>query len=609
MHKIVEGAQKYGLVSFDVEHDPNLNPNSPTDFKLWGCSFAIDPSEDENVWYLRDTDEIREVWSQLSRIPDLEWVAHNGKYDVKCGNVLGFPEPQNLRCTMIAANMLHDNLRENQVGLKPLSKMFLGRERDTFKDVSLDPDSERFSTYSKDDARDTYDIYTMFKSQLIDQKLFRLFSELMCPASIMFSDVEQFGMRWDCVEARKQGRILQRIAESSLHAIRQVGGDINPRSPKQLQKLFFGTLGLPTDNVRRTKTGFSTDEKVMTMFAPRHPVCAQILRYRTATKALSSYVSKFTKLAEQDPESRLHATFWVTSSTGRSRATNPPVQTIPVRFHDTIAEDFTAVTIRRAFVPRPGWKFLVADFSQIELRLVAHLSKDPVLLDAYRSYSCKCGAVGSCDTPLMACPSCGTVEGFIHGKDIHSITTENIDALKGDRNKGKTTNFAVIYDCSAKRLHYEHPGLCLSAWQEVIDGWFYLYQGVRRWHGEVEAVVRRSGQIRDLFGRLRRFPKHEMRDQWWRVKKQAINFVPQATASELSFLCATKLRKLWMKKGLWGESIQIVNLVHDELDVEVREDVIEEASADIIKIMQSSIQISVPIFASIKQADNWYDGK
>jgi DNA polymerase-1 len=201
------------------------------------------------------------------------------------------------------------------------------------------------------------------------------------------------------------------------------------------------------------------------------------------------------------------------------------------------------------------------------------------------------------------------LEGFHHGKDIHQQTTDNIAALDGRRAFGKECNFALFYNCSATRLNSEFPDFSVSRWQTIKDGFFDYYRGAPVWHSLQEAILRKDREVCDLFGRKRRFLQEDINEKFWSCKNQAINFPPQASATNLMLLCMIKIQEEWLKEGLWGTDVGIVHMIHDELIIEVDESIAERVALKNQEIMENTIQLDVPIRAEYTIADNWAEGK
>jgi len=264
---------------------------------------------------------------------------------------------------------------------------------------------------------------------------------------------------------------------------------------------------------------------------------------------------------------------------------------------------------------------IVADLSQIELRLCAHVTQDPEFLKAYCSWQCtKCKTTGSESVQILhVCPNCGakenekvlkdsTVEAFWHGLDLHQMTTDDVPALDGNRQYGKTANFALIYYATAPRLHYEYPEFSIKQWDEVIFQYFRKYIGVRKWHLEMQQALSEGGVCRDIFGRKRRVSRQEIHKSAKHALNMFINFPVQASACNYIQLCMSNMRKQWIADRVWMSEIYMSNFIHDETVFEVPEHLVDKYVPQIQYWMENSVRFTVPIRADIKVSDNWSEG-
>jgi DNA polymerase-1 len=293
------------------------------------------------------------------------------------------------------------------------------------------------------------------------------------------------------------------------------------------------------------------------------------------------------------------------------------LQNIPAH----LSQDFKHLDIRQMFIAQPGYKFVVADFSQIELRLMAHFSKDPMFLKAFRDWQCTaCNSKGSDTKILHKCPKCGAAENeailkdksipaFWHGLDLHTMTAEMVPALHGNRQSGKTANFALIYAAGATRMNMEAPEFSIGEWQDVIDDYFQTYSAVRHFHKYMEQVLNTSHETRDIFGRKRRIHPFVIKKSFKHALNQIINAPIQGSAAGIIQLASTKLRKIMIEKGYWQKEVIVVNSVHDETDTEVREDKLDEVIPMMKDCFENIVSLEVPIRVDIGVGANWKDAK
>ena len=202
----------------------------------------------------------------------------------------------------------------------------------------------------------------------------------------------------------------------------------------------------------------------------------------------------------------------------------------------------------------------------------------------------------------------GKVKGFWHGLDLHQITTDSIPALEGQRKYGKEANFALIYLATSYTMNNHFPMFSVDKWEKIIEQYFNKYKGVKSWHARLEKQMCNTGVISDLFGRKRRIQKHELRkgrSVYKHCLNQFVNFPVQSSAVALSLICMAKCREFFRANGKWNTDVKIVNMVHDELVFEVKEEMIPEVEEQIKNIMENSIQFDVPIRVDSKVVERW----
>mgnify|MGYP003643422839 CR=1 FL=1 len=626
VQELIDLALKYRKVAFDVEYDPYLSVKTERDthapdFDLHGCSFCCG----KKSIYVKSKELCREITSILFAKPEkgekpIQCIAFNGKVDIQWLKRTGWAEsyPHLIVDPMIGMNLLEDNLHPNQLGLKTLIKKIFNHQMMEFQTAyKYGMDSKEFTKYAVADSYWEYRLWEWMEPQLKDQGLLKYL--LKIPAIAVFADMEEAGLLWDLKEARKLLRGFQKIRsrlESEVFA--ELGGAIDLNSSKQLRQRLFTDLGYSTAGLERTeKTGqVSTGAKNLDILAKRHPACAKISQYRTAEKLINTYVVPLTEQAMNCHDGRIHPTFWLVSSTGRTRCEKPNLQNQPA-YLDKI---FDGLSIRKGFTARPGFKLLVSDLSQIELRLVAHFSKDSTFLDAYRNWQCNvCDSKGMFTRHILhKCPNCGVAEnedtlkgfkGFWHGLDLHQLTANNVKALHGDRQAGKTSNFALVYCATANRMHAEYPEFSKGRWEEVIADYMNTYSGVNNWHMRLSNILRTTAEYADIFGRKRRIPPQDVHKSYKHALNQLVNFGPQASACGMMQLSMTKMREHFTELGTWFKDIYPVNMVHDEIVFEVREEYIEDAIPVVVEYMENAVSIEVPCRTDYTIVDSWGDAK
>jgi DNA polymerase-1 len=613
----VKAAKEFGCFSFDIEHNPNISWREDG-FKIHGMSVCTD----QVVHYLTDHSDIQEVCKQLFEDPKVEAVAHNGKYDLICLKRSGLIEdyPKNFIDTMCVMNLLDDNLSEHELGLKSLIPRIYGKEMVDFKTASSEGlDSDKFHEYAKEDAYWEFKLWVDHKPQLQQQNLYNYLTRIMMPALITFCDVELAGVGWNTGHAIWCYNEFSKTRDKLTKRIYETIGKIDIASSQQISKRLFEDLGYSTKYTEKGKNGFyCADYDVLDKMSYKYPVCRDICLVRSCDKMISTYLTNLTRQHSENFDGRVRGSFWLTSQTGRTRCSDDNLQNVPV--HYNMHEELRHINLRKCFVPRNGFKLIVGDFSQIELRFFGQIAKERTFMSYFRKWECtECNSSGESDVILHSCPNCGVKEnegsikgsckGFWHGKDLHYNTAHKISVLDGDRGAAKIANFSIIYNILARTLHARNPELSESKWQAVIDEFMSEYKDVRTFHAAKERELKSLGKTRDLFGRIRRFTKKSLREHFKHCLNAIINFPVQSSATALSLIVMAAARRHFLKTGQWMNDVFIVNMVHDELVFEVREDLAEELLPVIRDIMEKSLKFDVPIRADLHIVESWGHSK
>jgi DNA polymerase-1 len=400
--------------------------------------------------------------------------------------------------------------------------------------------------------------------------LTRLFEEVELPLTAVLARMERAGVRVDerVLEQLSQefGDQLQRLEQE----IYEVAGErFLISSPKQLQQILFEKLKL--DPIKKTKTGYSTDEGVLEQLAGRHELPARILAFRRLAKLKNTYVDALPPLV--DPASgRIHPTFHqLGAATGRLSATNPNVQNIPIRTEE-------GVRIREAFVPAEGHLLLSADYSQVELRILAHFSGDESLIEAFQ-----------------------------RGEDVHRRTAADVrgvdpeDVTPAQRAAAKAVNFGIIYGLSAFGLA-QQLGIASAEAKETIDAYFRRYRGVRRFLDQTIEDARERGHVTTLLGRRRYLPDLSSRNRALRAaaERMAVNSVVQGTAADL-----IKKAMVAVDADLRRSRARMILQVHDELVFEVPEREVDRFRGQVRERMQGVLALRVPLQVEVGAGKNW----
>ena len=399
----------------------------------------------------------------------------------------------------------------------------------------------------------------------------RLFGDLEMPLAAVLADMELAGVALDVPALGKlsvaMGAELDRLVQE-IYAL--AGGEFSIHSPAQLRVVLFEKLKISSRGVRRGKTGLSTDVDVLTRLARDHPLPAKILEYRMLSKLKSTYVDALPALV--DPRTgRLHSSFNQTvAATGRLSSSEPNLQNIPVRTEE-------GRRIRAAFAAPPGHRLISADYSQIELRVLAHLSGDPVLLEA-----------------------------FTRGEDIHARTAADVFATlppAEGRRLAKVINYGIVYGMGAARAARE-LGVPLAEAQAYIDGYFARYAGVRAFIDSTVTAARARGYVTTVLGRRRYLPELGAGDPAVRqfAERAATNTPIQGSAADLIKLAMLEVPRQLAEAGLGG---RLLLQVHDELVLEVPEAEVEPAAARVRLAMEKVWPLRVPLRVDVRHGANW----
>ena len=405
----------------------------------------------------------------------------------------------------------------------------------------------------------------------------RAYREIDLPLAPVLFRMEQAGVRIDSgALAGLSTRFSAELARVGGRIFELAGQQFNVNSPKQLAKVLFTDLGLQPPTVRGKGKAISTAQDVLEQLAEQHEVPKLVLEYRHLSKLKSNYIDALPLLA--DAESRVHTTFQAAATaTGRLSSVNPNLQNIPVRTE-------LGREIRAAFIARAGMQLLSADYSQIELRLLAHFSGDPLLKRAYAE------------------------EIDIHtltASEVFGVAIEGMD--KETRNRAKAVNFGIVYGISAFGLAAQ-LGIPQAEARAYIDRYFARYQGVKEFIEKTLAQTRKDGFVRTLFGRLRPIPDIESRNPNQRgfAERTAINTPLQGTGADLIKLAMIALDRKIAERGL---KTRMVLQVHDELLFEVPFDEAEEVGTLVRTEMEGVVKLSVPLVADLAFGPNWRDMK
>lgn len=446
-----------------------------------------------------------------------------------------------------------------------------GKNQLTFNQIEL----EQASPYAAEDADVTLRLHNrLFANIEQDEKLKSVYEEIEMPLVPVLSRIERTGVLIDDMKLSAQSvEIAARLEELEQKAYEIAEQEFNMNSPKQLQAILFEKMGLPV--VKKTPSGTpSTNEEVLQELALDYPLPKLILEYRGLAKLKSTYTDKLPKMINPST-GRVHTSYHqAVTATGRLSSTDPNLQNIPIRNEE-------GRRIRQAFVAPAGYKILAVDYSQIELRIMAHLSGDQALLDAFRD-----------------------------GKDIHAATAAEIMGVSIDqvsseqRRRAKAVNFGLIYGMSAFGLA-KQLGIPRGEAQAYMDKYFERYPGVMQYMEDTRSAAADKGYVETIFGRRLHLPEIKSRNGMRRkaAERAAINAPMQGTAADI-IKKAMLLVDQWIQEEGNGR-VKLLMQVHDELVFEVEESSLSEIESKVQKLMESAAELKVPLVAEAGHGDNW----
>ncbi len=526
-------------------------------------------------------DEVLAKLKPFLENPKKAKVGHHLKYDA---HILA-------RYDIALAGMRFDSMLESYVlnsvatrhDMDSVARQYLGRETIHYEDVAgkgakqltfNQVDLETAAPYAAEDADVTLQLHETLWQQLNEQpSLKKVYEEIEQPLVEVLLDMEETGVRIDRkMLDRQSGELARKMQELETEAHELAGGPFNLGSPKQLQQILFEQLELPV--IRKTPKGQpSTAEDVLVELASDYELPAVIIAYRSVSKLKSTYTDKL-PLQINERTGRVHTSYHqAVAATGRLSSTDPNLQNIPIRTPE-------GRRIRQAFVPADGHLLLAADYSQIELRIMAHLSADAGLLQA-----------------------------FAKELDIHRATAAEVfgvaldDVSADQRRSAKAINFGLMYGMSAFGLA-KQLGISRGEAQEYVDLYFERYPGVKAYMDDTRERARTDGFIETVFGRRLYLPEINARNAQRRqyAERSAINAPMQGTAADIIKKAMLTVHA-WLKSATPGATM--IMQVHDELVFEVEEDKVDPVSKKVVELMNSAAELSVPLLVDVGVGVNW----
>ncbi len=524
-------------------------------------------------------DQVKEHLQDYWTDPQHPKVMQNAKFDMGVLRAQGI-HLQGLTFDPLLANYVIDpeashklsDLAAHYLNLPTQSYEKLVGKKATIAEISI----REVADYCGSDAYCTYQLVPILTEKLKQvPKLWELFQTVELPLSLVLEEMEWQGICINVEFLKDFSQELdQDLKQIEARAFEQVGQTFNLNSPKQLGTLLFGTLGLSTKKTRKNKSGsYSTDAAVLEKLEGDHPVIESIINYRTLAKLKSTYVDSLPELVRPDT-GRVHSHFNQTvTATGRLSSSDPNLQNIPIR------TEFSR-RIREAFIPREGWLLAAADYSQIELRILAHLSQEPTLL-----------------------------EGFNRGEDVHTLTARLLlgkeEISSDERRMAKTINYGVIYGMGAQRFA-RSTGVSTAEARKFISQFNHQYAQIFTYMRSTEELVEEQGYVETVLGRRRYFPNLKRLSGYRKQAelRAAVNAPIQGTASDVIKIAMVNLRQ-----KLEGYQSKLLLQVHDELVFEIDPQEWESLGSLIRSEMEHALPLSVPLTVDVKLGPTWKAAK
>ena len=580
---LIEELNSQKAICFDTE-TTGLDAN---DCELVGLSFSVKPGEG---WYLplpadqEDCKKLINEFKSLFENPQIAKIGQNIKYDILVLNWYGIHVQGELFDTMLAHYLIDpdsrhnmDLLAENYLQYTPVSITSLIGQKGKNQGSMRDIDVELVKEYAAEDADITLQLKNTFEPLLKTLNAWKLAMEVENPLVYVLADIEREGVKIDqnaLAEVSKTLEIDLRQLEQSIYE--KAGVKFNIASPKQLGEVLFDKLKLDP-SAKKTKTGqYQTGEDVLSKLANKSDIVADILDFRQIQKLKSTYVDALPQMINKKT-GRIHTSYnQAVAATGRLSSNNPNLQNIPVRTE-------RGKEVRKAFIPRDeNHVLLSADYSQIELRIIAEISEDENMMEA-----------------------------FVQGHDIHTATAAKVygvsleEVTSTQRRNAKAVNFGIIYGQSAFGLS-QNLGIPRKEAAEIIENYFNTYPGIKKYMSDTMNFARENGYVQTIMGRRRYLRDINSANQTVRgfAERNAINAPIQGSAADMIKIAMIRIHQDIIDQKL---NSKMTMQVHDELVFDVLKSETEQMRKIIQDRMQNAIQMKVPIVVEIGEGSNWLE--
>ena len=566
--------------------DTETTSTNPIDAELVGLSFAV---EEHKAFYVpipssrEEAQKVVDIFRPVYENEKILKIGQNLKYDLEVLRNYGIELKGKMWDTMIAHYLIQPELRHN---MDYMAEIYLhyqtihideligpkGKSQRSMRDLSPTDVYE----YACEDADITLQLKNKLEPELKKHECEKLFYEIEMPLMPVLAEMEMNGV---CIDtnslAETSTQLTQRMLEIEKRIYELAGEQFNIASPKQVGDILFGKMKI-IEKPKKTKTGqYVTNEEVLQQLRHKHEIVDKILQHRGLKKLLGTYIDALPKLINPHT-GHIHTSFNQTiTATGRLSSSDPNLQNIPVRGED-------GKEIRKAFIPEPGCLFFSADYSQIELRVMAHLSNDENMINVFRE-----------------------------GKDLHAATAANIykkdisEVTRDERTKSKRANFGIIYGITVFGLA-ERLDIDRAEAKQLIDGYFETFPQVRDYMEKSKEIARKQGYVTTLFGRRRYLPDINSANSVVRgfAERNAINAPIQGTAADIIKVAMIRIFQRFKAEGIKSKMIL---QVHDELNFSVLPEEKEKVERIVIEEMQGAIDMKVPLVADSGFGTNWLE--
>lgn len=570
------------ILSLDTE----TTSTNAIDAELVGLSFCI---KEHEAYYVaispvrEEAQEMVNIFKPLYENADILKIGQNIKYDYEVLRNYGVDIQGKMFDTMLAHYVWQPELRHNMdymaetlLGYQTVHiEELIGQKGKNQKNMR-DLKPEDICEYAAEDADITLQLRNVLEQKLDEVNARKLFEDIEMPLVKVLADMEINGVRLDTQQLKETQKVFtERMNQYEKHAFEEAGQEFNISSPRQVGEILFGKMQL-VDKPKKTKTGqYVTSEEVLQQLRGKAPIVDDILNYRGMKKLLGTYVEALPKLIDAKDQ-HIHTSFnQAITATGRLSSSDPNLQNIPVRDDD-------GKEIRKCFIPDEGCKWFSADYSQIELRIMAHLSGDENMIEAFR-------------------------EGF----DIHRATAAKIwkepmeDVSDSQRKKAKQANFGIIYGITAFGLA-QRMDIGNKEAKQLIEDYFQTFPKVQQYMEQAKLSARDKGYAETMFGRRRYLPDIASGNNTVRgfAERNAINAPIQGSEADIIKIA---MIRIWQRFKAEGLRSKMILQVHDELNFSVYPDEEEKVQEIVVREMQNAANLSVPLTADSGLGDNWLE--